>query len=131
MSYLPSDLKYTDAHLWVRAEDDGTVTIGLTDHVQLQLGTIYSVEAPTVGEHLDVGEECIAVEAEQTNLEMFSPISGEIVEINEDLVDSPTLINADPYDDGWIVQLRPDDISELDDLMDVDDYQEMIEEEEE
>ncbi len=130
MSHLPSDLKYTDAHLWVRTEDDGTVTLGLTDHVQLQLGNIYSVESPMVGDHLDAGEECIVVEAEQTNVELFSPISGEVIEFNEDLADSPTLINADPYDDGWIIQIRPSDTTELDDLMDVHDYQEMIEEEE-
>ncbi|MCE2571006.1 glycine cleavage system protein GcvH [Motilimonas eburnea] len=131
MSHLPTDLKYTDAHLWVRPEEDGTVTLGLTDHVQQALGTIYSLDAPSVGEHLDVGDECIAVEAEQTNIDIFSPISGDIIECNEDLADSPTLINADPYDDGWIIQVRPDDISELDDLMDVHDYQELIEEEQE
>ncbi|MCE2596514.1 glycine cleavage system protein GcvH [Motilimonas cestriensis] len=131
MSQLPNDLKYTDTHVWVRSEGDGIYTLGITDHGQSQLGNVYSIELPHVGDELDAGDECFVVDAEKTTVEIYSPLSGEISELNEELPDSPSLINADPYDDGWVLQIRASDDTEFDSLLDADDYLEGIIEEEE
>ncbi|MCE0558669.1 MULTISPECIES: glycine cleavage system protein GcvH [unclassified Motilimonas] len=131
MSQLPSDLRYTDTHLWVRNEGDGIYTIGITDHGQSQLGNIYNIEQPNVGDELDAGDECFVIDAEKTTVEIYSPLSGEIAELNEELADSPSLVNADPYDDGWVLQVRASDDTEFESLLDADDYLEGILEEEE
>lgn len=131
MSQLPSDLKYTDTHLWVRSDGDGVYTLGITDHGQSQLGNIYNIEQPNVGDELDAGDECFVIDAEKTTVEMYSPLTGEIVELNDDLADSPALINADAYDDGWVMKIKGADDSEFDNLLDAEDYLESIEEEDE
>lgn len=132
MSQVPSELRYLPSHEWARLEDDGvTVTIGITDHAQELLGDVVFVELPEVGEELAAGEEAGVVESVKAASDIFSPVGGEVVEINEGLEDSPELVNSDPYDDGWFFKVRISDRSELLQLMDAEAYEEMCASEEE
>jgi glycine cleavage system H protein len=130
MSNIPSDLKYTQSHEWVRDEGDGTVTIGITDHAQEALGDLVFVELPEVGNSFDAGEDAAVVESVKAASDVYSPLGGEVVEANEILADAPETINEDPYEDGWIYKLRLVDAGELDGLMDADAYAEHCESEE-
>lgn len=123
---LPDDLKYTKEHEWVRDNGDGTVTVGITDFAQGELGDIVFVELEPEGSEFEQDDVFGTVEAVKTVSELFSPISGEIVEINELLEDDPELVNNDPYGDGWMVKIKINDSSELDSLLSVDDYQELV-----
>lgn len=123
---LPDDLKYTKEHEWVRDNGDGTVTVGITDFAQGELGDIVFVELEPEGSEFEQDDVFGTVEAVKTVSELFSPISGEIVEINELLEDDPELVNNDPYGDGWMVKIKISDSSELDSLLSVDDYQELV-----
>lgn len=107
MSNIPDDLKYTKTHEWLRFNDDGTVTVGVTDHAQEQLGDMVFIEIPEVGRTLAAAEECAVVESVKAASDVYSPAAGEIVEVNEALADSPQLINQDPYGEGWLFRLRP------------------------
>jgi glycine cleavage system H protein len=129
MDELPGDLMYTSEHEWLRREDDGGVTIGITDHAQSALGDLVYVELPEVGQELDVGGDMAVVESVKAASDVFAPISGTVVEINEGLADDPEKINADPYGDGWIVKLQPG--GELDDgeLLAPAAYQNLLDEE--
>jgi glycine cleavage system H protein len=127
MSELPDDLKYTKTHEWVRVEDNGTVTIGITDHAQETLGDLVFVELPTLGQLVSVEEPCGLVESVKAAADIFSPISGEIIACNEKLVNEPELINTSPYEDGWLFKLKPDGDSQLTDLLTVEEYTEVIE----
>ncbi|MGL5335959.1 MAG: glycine cleavage system protein GcvH, partial [Enterovibrio sp.] len=127
---IPQDLQYTTEHGWVRNESDGIVTIGLTDFAQKQLGAIESVDLIDENEHVDSGSEYGSIEASKSYNEILSCISGEIVAINEDVIDQPQLINSDPYGDGWLVQIRLDDTRELDDLLDANSYLLLLQDEE-
>ncbi|MGL4826678.1 MAG: glycine cleavage system protein GcvH [Vibrionaceae bacterium] len=129
MYEIPQDLQYTTTHDWVRNEGDGTVTIGLTDFAQKQLGIVESVDLLDENEHVDSGSEYGNIESSKSSNEILSCLSGEIIAINEDVIDQPQLINSDPYGDGWLVQIRLDDPSELDDLLDADSYLELLQEE--
>ncbi len=130
MSQVPSELRYLPSHEWARLEDDGvTVTIGITDHAQELLGDVVFVELPEVGEELAAGEEAGVVESVKAASDIFSPVGGQVVEINEALEDSPELVNSDPYDDGWFFKVRISDRSELLQLMDAEAYEEMCESE--
>lgn len=122
---IPADLKYTQDHEWVRVDGDVAV-VGVTDFAQGELGDVVFVEIETEGESLDKGETFGTVEAVKTVSDLFMPVGGEIVEINEDLADDPELVNKDPYVKGWMIKLKIADASELDDLMDADAYKEMI-----
>jgi glycine cleavage system H protein len=122
---FPADLKYTREHEWVRDNGDGTVTVGITDFAQSELGDIVFVELEPEGEEFDQDEVFGTVEAVKTVSELFAPISGEIVEINAALEDDPELVNNDPYGDGWMVKVRVADASELDGLLSADDYKEI------
>jgi len=122
MSNIPSDLKYTQSHEWVRDEGDGTVTIGITDHAQEALGDLVFVELPEVGNSFDAGEDAAVVESVKAASDVYSPLGGEVVEANEILADAPETINEHPYEDGWIYKLRLVDAGELDGLMDADGY---------
>ena len=126
MSNVPSDLLYTKSHEWVRREDDGSVTIGITAHAQELLGDLVFVEAPEVGTTYSAGDDCAVVESVKAASDVYSPISGEVVAANEKLAEAPETINADPYGDGWIFRIQPEDDAELDDLMDADAYAEQI-----
>jgi glycine cleavage system H protein len=114
---LPDDVKYTESHEWAKIFD-GIVTIGLNDYAQDQLGEIVFVELPENGDTFSKGDEFGSVESVKAVSEIYIPISGEIVEINEDLEDAPELVNESCYENGWLVKIQPDDVSQLDDLFD-------------
>lgn len=123
---IPKDLKYTPEHEWVRDNGDGTVTIGITDFAQGELGDIVFVELEPEGEEFDKDEVFGTVEAVKTVSELFAPLSGEIAEINEELEDDPELVNNDPYGDGWMVKFTVSDKSELESLLTAEQYEEIV-----
>ena len=123
MSNVPAELRYTKSHEWVRREDDGSVTIGITDYAQEQLGDLVFVELPEVGAALDAGAECCVVESVKAASDVYSPLAGEVVAVNETLADAPESINSDPYGDGWLFRLNPADAAAADALLDAAGYQ--------
>ncbi len=129
MNELPGDLMYTREHEWLRREDDGGVTIGITDHAQSALGDLVYVELPEVGRELDVGGDMAVVESVKAASDVFAPISGTVVGVNEALGDDPEKINADPYGDGWIVKLQLGGEFDNGELLTPDAYQDLIDEE--
>lgn len=130
MSEVPTHLKYTKTHEWVAVNDDGTITVGITDHAQEMLGDLVFVECPEIGSIFSAEEACAVVESVKAASDIYSPISGEAVAINESLSDSPEQINQDAYGKGWIFSLQPEDETEIDGLMDADAYRTHLEEEE-
>lgn len=126
MVEIPEVLKYTKEHEWARVEDD-IVIIGITDYAQDALGEIVYIELPSEGDEVTKGETFGALESTKSVSDLYAPISGEVVEVNEALLDSPEAINEDPYGEGWMVKVKPYDPSELEDLMDSDEYTEFIE----
>ena len=122
MSEIPSELKYTKSHEWVRNEDDGSVTIGITDHAQELLGDLVFVELPETGTEMSAEDAACVVESVKAASDVYMPISGEVVAVNESLADAPETINDSPYDDGWLIRVNPSNPDELDDLMDSDSY---------
>jgi len=122
MSQSPQELRYVSSHEWVRLEDDGTATICITDHAQEALGDVVFVELPEVGAQLGAGDEAGVVESVKAASDIYAPIGGEIIAINENLEDSPEVINADPYGDGWFFRMRLDDVADLDQLMSAEQY---------
>ncbi len=127
MSELRPELKYLASHEWARLEEDGTVTIGITDHAQEALGDVVYVEAPEVGSHVSVGEEVGVVESVKAASDIYSPVSGEVVAVNEALEEAPETVNSSPYDEGWFFRVQPDDIDELENCLSADEYQESLE----
>lgn len=127
MSELPGDLEYTDEHEWLRREDDGSVTVGITDHAQAALGDLVYVELPEVDQDLETGGEMAVVESVKAASDVYAPVAGTVLEINEELADDPEKINADPYGDGWIVKIRPDSLDDAK-LMTPDEYQALLDE---
>ena len=127
MSHIPGDLKYSSGHTWVEMLDDGLIKVGITDHAQKELGDIVFVELPEPEHSYTAGEECAVVESVKSASDIYCPVSGEIVKVNDDLEDTPEKINADPYGSGWILVLRPDDMDTLDDLIDAEEYSELLE----
>jgi len=130
MSNTPSDLKYTKSHEWIRDNGDGTVTLGITDHAQELLGDLVFVEVPESGTEVDAGGEIAVVESVKAASDVYSPVTGEVVEANEALADAPESVNDSPYEDGWICKIRLSDTSQLEALMDADSYATHAEEEE-
>ena len=128
MSEVPSELRYTQSHEWIRQEDDGSVTIGISDHAQELLGDLVFVELPEEGSDMSAGEACCVVESVKAASDVYLPISGEIVAVNEALADAPEMINDSPYDDGWLMKVMPTAVQELENLMDSDAYLEEIDE---
>lgn len=126
MSELPGDLKYTKEHEWLRQEEDGSVTIGVTDHAQSALGDLVYVEMPEVGQDVECGGDMAVVESVKAASDVYAPIGGTVIQVNEDLADDPEKINADPYGDGWIVRLQPS--GDAGDSMDPDAYQAFLDE---
>jgi glycine cleavage system H protein len=122
MSDIPLDLKYIETHQWVRVTGDGTATIGITDFAQRQLGDVVYIGVPDVGVTVTGGEEAGVAESVKTASDVFSPVTGEVVAVNESLEDEPEKVNEDPYGDGWLFRVRMDDPGELDSLMDPDAY---------
>ncbi|MCB1829485.1 MAG: glycine cleavage system protein GcvH [Chromatiaceae bacterium] len=129
MSNIPTELKYAKSHEWVRDEGDGTVFVGITDHAQEQLGDLVFVELPEVGETLTAGSECAVVESVKAASDIYSPVSGEVVAVNQTLEDAPETVNEDAYGDGWLFRVEISDESDIDELMDADAYAGFIESE--
>lgn len=126
MSECPQELKYTQSHEWVRLDDKNLVTIGITEHAQTELGDLVFVELPEVGAELAQGDEAGVVESVKTASDLYAPLQGKIIAVNELLEESPETINADAYGDGWIFQMEISDPSELNSLMSAKDYQAQI-----
>lgn len=122
MSEIPSDLRYAASHEWARLEADGSVSVGISDHAQQALGDVVYVELPEVGGQLAAGQEAGVVESVKAASDIYAPVSGEVIAINEALADSPEQVNSDPYG-SWFFRLRPSDKAELDKLLDAAAYQ--------
>ncbi len=127
MSEFRNELKYLSSHEWARVEEDGTVTIGITDHAQESLGDVVYVETPEVGSEVNAGEEAGVVESVKAASDIFSPVSGEVIAVNSALEDAPETVNESPYDDGWFFKVKPSDLTDLDDALDVDGYKATLE----
>ena len=123
MSNVPVELKYAKTHEWTRVNDDGSVTVGISDSAQDQLGDMVFIEMPEVGQTVTAEEACAVVESVKAASDVYAPIGGEIVEVNESLVDSPEAVNQDAFGEGWLFRLRPADIGEMAALMDGDAYE--------
>ena len=126
MSNVPAELKYTKSHEWVKDNGDGTVTVGITDHAQELLGDMVFVEVPEAGRSVSAGEDCAVVESVKAASDVYSPVSGEVVEGNEGLADAPETVNSDAYGEGWMFKVRLSDAGELGGLMDASAYEELV-----
>lgn len=127
MSNIPAELRYADSHEWIRLEDDGTAFVGISDHAQEAMGDLVYVELPEVGQTLSRTEESGVVESVKAASDIYAPVSGEVVAVNEALADTPELVNQDPYGDGWLYRIRVKDKAELDQLLSADDYAAQLE----
>lgn len=128
MSDLPAELKYASSHEWARLDSDGTVAVGITDHAQEALGDIVYIELPEMGVAVDAGAEVAVVESVKAASDIYSPVTGEVVEINPALEDEPETVNSNPYADGWLFRVKVANPDELEDMLDADGYQAVIEE---
>ena len=126
MSNIPVELKYAKSHEWARTNDDGSVTVGISDSAQDQLGDMVFIEVPEVGMTVTAEEACAVVESVKAASDVYAPVGGEIVEVNENLADSPEMVNTDAYGDGWIFRMQPADAAELGALMDADAYESFL-----
>ncbi len=127
MSNIPTEFKYTKTHEWVSRDEDDVITIGITDHAQQQLGDIVFIELPEVGIQLHAGEEFGVIESVKAASDLYGPIAGEVIAVNSSIAATPGLINTDPYHEGWLIKIQPDDIDEWDELMDSDEYESKVE----
>jgi glycine cleavage system H protein len=130
MSEIPDDLKYTKNHEWVRIEDDGSLTVGITDHAQEALGDLVFVECPEIGRKVEAEEACAVVESVKAASDIYAPLAGEIIEINDALSESPEIINQDTYGGGWIFRLQPEEEPNWSSLLEADAYAYLLENEE-
>lgn len=130
MSDFPQELKYARTHEWARLEEDGTVTVGISDHAQDALGDVVYVEHPEPGQQVTAGDEAGVVESVKAASDIYAPVSGSVIAVNEALDDAPETVNQDPYGDGWFFKIAPDDVAELDELLDSEAYAELCENEE-
>jgi len=128
MSNIPSHLQYTESHEWVSTEANGNARIGISDHAQEALGDLVFVELPVVGDEISQGDPCAVVESVKAASDIYAPVSGTVVAVNEELESDPALINADPYGDGWLFELDLIDTEELDGLKDAETYEASLEE---
>lgn len=129
MSNIPADLKYAKTHEWVRLNDDGSVTVGISDNAQEQLGDMVYVEVPDVGKVVTAAQACAVVESVKAASDVYAPLAGEVLEVNGKLVDSPEIVNQDPYGEGWMFTLRPSDPDALENLLDAAAYEAFLESE--
>jgi glycine cleavage system H protein len=129
MSEIPGDLKFLKSHEWARVEDNGQVTVGISDHAQGLLGDLVYVELPSVGDSVTAGNAVAVVESVKAASDVYSPVSGKVVAVNEALSDKPETINEDAYGDGWILVVQPDSLDEVKELLTPDDYSELLEDE--
>ena len=130
MSNIPSDLRYASSHEWVRPEGDGVYTISITEHAQELLGDMVFVELPDVGDQISAGDDVAVAESVKAASDVYAPITGEVLAVNEDLEDSPELVNSDPYGDGWMFKVKAEDEAEIAELLDAEAYGSSIEEDE-
>lgn len=126
MSEIPNNLLYTDSHEWVLDNGDGTVTVGITDHAQEALGDVVFVELPEAGRELDAGDEFGVIESVKAASDLYAPLAGEVIEVNEALEDSPEIVNDSPYGDGWILKLQLADQGDLESLISAEAYNELV-----
>ncbi len=129
MSNIPPELKYTASHEWIRTEEDGSLTVGITEHAQGLLGDMVFVELPDIGDEFEAEQDCAVVESVKAASDIYCPIEGEIIAVNEDLEDSPELINVNSYHEGWLFRIQPLKAEHVDNLMSADDYAELVESE--
>ena len=127
MSEIPGDLRFLKSHEWARVEGDGKVTVGISDHAQGLLGDLVYVELPTIGDRVEAGNACAVVESVKAASDVYSPVTGKVVEVNAALSDKPETINEDAYGDGWIFVLEIEEPGELNELLDPDAYAELLE----
>lgn len=128
MSNIPAELKYASSHEWIRKEEDGTYTVGITEHAQGLLGDMVFVELPEVGDEIAAGDDVAVAESVKAASDIYAPVAGEVVAINEELEDSPELVNSDAFGEGWMFRLRIEDESELGNLLDAEGYKDSIDE---
>ena len=126
MSDLPTNLKYAATHEWVRTESDGTLTIGITDHAQDLLGDVVFVELPEPGTDVEAEDSIAVVESVKAASDIYAPVAGTIIEVNEALADAPETVNESPFEDGWFFKIQPDNIADLENLMSADEYEESL-----
>jgi len=129
MSLIPKELRYASTHEWVRPEGNGIYTVGITEHAQELLGDMVFVDLPDVGDAIAMGDDCAVAESVKAASDIYAPITGEVVEINEQLEDSPELVNSDSYGDGWMFKVKAEDESEVEALLDAEGYADSIEDE--
>lgn len=129
MSEIPGDLKFAETHEWARVETDGTITVGISDHAQDSLGDVVFVELPEVDAEVDVKDEAGVVESVKAASDIYAPVSGTIIAINDVLEDAPETVNESPYDDGWFFKMKPNDLGEMENLMSPTDYETFCENE--
>lgn len=127
MANIPENLKYLESHEWAKIEDDGTVTVGISDHAQELLGDIVFVELPQVGSSIKKQADVAVVESVKAASDVYSPVSGEIIATNENLENAPETVNSSPYDDGWFFKIKPTNIDEVSDLLDAEAYKQLSE----
>lgn len=130
MSEIPGDLKFQKSHEWVRIEGGGKATVGISDHAQGLLGDLVYVELPNVGDTVEAGNACAVVESVKAASDVYAPISGKVIEVNEALADKPETINEDAYGDGWLFVIEVADADQVNELLGPDDYAELLESEE-
>ncbi len=127
---IPGDLKFAPSHEWVRAEDDGTLTVGLSGHAQEQLGDLVFVETPEVDRECEAEEGIAVVESVKAASDIYAPVAGKVVDANPNLAENPELVNTDPYGEGWLFKLLPNEIDDIENMMTPDDYEAYVESEE-
>ena len=126
MSEVPDTYHYTREHEWLKLEDDGNITIGITDHAQEALGELVFVETPEAGSQFAAGDAIAVVESVKAASDIYCPMGGEVIAANESLADEPELVNSSPYENGWVFRLRPDNATVLDELMNAEDYERFL-----
>tara|TARA_S200000501_G_C20779516_1_gene724345 strand:+ start:516 stop:914 length:399 start_codon:yes stop_codon:yes gene_type:complete len=128
MNKTPSDLKFLDSHEWIKVDDDSTVIVGISDHAQSELGEVVFVELPGIGDELVQGDEAAVVESVKAASELYTPLSGEVVEVNDALEENPELVNTSPYEEGWFFKMKVGDenLGSIDSLMTAEDYLSML-----
>lgn len=129
MKEIPGDLKFLKSHEWARLEEGGRVVVGISDHAQSALGDLVYVELPNVGDHVEAGNGCAVVESVKAASDVYAPVSGKVIAVNDALTDAPETINTDAYGEGWIFALQADDVAQMDELLGPDDYAAQVEEE--
>lgn len=126
MSETPNNLKFTENHEWVQVLDDGTAVVGITDYAQTLLGELVYVGLPDTGDVIDMEDDCAVVESVKAASDVYCPVSGQIIDINEGLIDDPGLVNSSPFDKGWLFKIQIDKPEQLDDLLDAGKYQKLV-----